>query len=225
MLRLIGQEVEKVCLAATRPELTVSNFAEVVDRFAFIDETGLYVLQVDTGDMRAMGVEDNEELKPTSALCMSHDGRLVAAISDRDGESEVWLFDVESGSKLCSTDTGGGVMGAAFSPDGNILGLGLQEGILRLFAVKRAQETSLGPHKHDDKVNHTDYIRCVSWSAGGDRVATSGDDSKVAVFDLTEGETLWEYEDLSGCEQSDRHSNPLNATRVVWCGVVWCDMV
>lgn len=84
-------------------------------------------------------------------------------------------------SKSAFTDTFGGILSAAFSPDGKLLVAGTTSGDIRLWAADGDKHL----HTFEDNTN---YVRTVAFSSDGKLIASGGDE--IRIWDLNSGQCL-----------------------------------
>lgn len=138
----------------------------------------------------------------------SPSGELIA-ISTGD-DCKVYLWAVGDGSlrnvfDLCSDErkykqTSGQLI---FSPDGKKILIGAYAGnIAQTIDAQTGKSITYF-------IGHSDFIRGVSWSSDGSKVATASKDSSVRIWDSTEGSTI---QVLKG------HTEPINDVRFSYDG-------
>jgi WD40 repeat protein/transcriptional regulator with XRE-family HTH domain len=81
------------------------------------------------------------------------------------------------------TDTFGGILSVAFSPDENLLAAGTTNGEMRLWNVSSG--TTLPTFQ-----THTDWVRAVNFHPDGSIIASSGDDQTIRLWDVSTGHCL-----------------------------------
>jgi WD40 repeat protein len=101
----------------------------------------------------------------------------------------IWLYSVERpdyGRLLPHT---GWVRSVSWSPDGNKLAAGTNDGTIRIWdAVSEKMLATFQGYKHDDSSKNG--IRSVSWSPDGSKLAAGTNDSTVYIWDTMSGEKL-----------------------------------
>jgi dipeptidyl aminopeptidase/acylaminoacyl peptidase len=87
------------------------------DLVAVKRRANLWRMDLQSGQARALTFEDKSDSSPR----FSADGKHVAFLSDRSGETQVWLLPSGGGDAVRKTDFPGGVGSFALSPDGRWL--------------------------------------------------------------------------------------------------------
>jgi WD40 repeat protein len=118
-----------------------------------------------------------EHDSPRLALAFSPDGRFLAAAGK--GSLAVWSW--ESGRyKALFEKLGLTFRCLAFSPDGQTLALGGDDGAVRLWEISSWRERAV-------LLNHVDVVRCVAFSPDSRHLVSSGQDRLVVLWDADEG--------------------------------------
>jgi WD40 repeat protein len=110
------------------------------------------------------------------SLCWSPDGsRLLAG--HQKGAAVIWDSALVTPLLRCEGHTGG-VIAAAWSPDGHLLALaGQRENAMRIRDAATGQELARFPHP-------ADHLWRPSWSPGGAFVASAAEDGRVKLWDV-----------------------------------------
>lgn len=111
----------------------------------------------------------------------SEDGSLYLVMRST-GASETRVFRTEDGELLLALDRpeDGGILKAAFSPDGKLVATGANTGRVRVFslATQGLQATMLG---------HTDQIQSVRFSSDSKQLVTASVDGTARIWDVKTG--------------------------------------
>jgi WD40 repeat protein len=111
-----------------------------------------------------------------SALKLSRDGRFLAAVY-YNGELSVW--DVESRKRLYTITVdrhAGEVLGATFSPDGELFATGAQEHDVKIWESRSGNPLQALP-------GHRDDVSAVAFSPDGKTLATASYDNSLRLWD------------------------------------------
>ena len=79
--------------------------------------TDIYLASVKDGNPRRFVKSAGNDYSP----CWSHDGRMIAFVSDRDGTPQIWTIPVDGGESRKVTDVPTGVSDPLWSPDGKTI--------------------------------------------------------------------------------------------------------
>ncbi len=141
----------------------------------------------------ALGTDIPTSLKMVSTLSVSPDGSRVAAGGGDFIRADIQLFDLRTGRLLAerrvqhldphaAVANGTGML--TFSPDGSLLAtVHLQDYTLRLWDGYDLEPVATSP-------GHTEMVRSVVFSPDGARIATTGVDHSVRVWNGRNGEPL-----------------------------------
>jgi len=153
-----------------------------------ISPDGRYLLSgSEDGAVKFWDFEQGTELRTLKGhtmgvTCVCFCAQVDRIISgDRMGALRMW--DVDSGKPVWMQDSrrGGGVTGAAVSPDGKTVAASSDVGILVLRDVEQGKEiSSMGDRKRG-------ALRAVAISPDGARVLAGGDDGAIRVWDVATG--------------------------------------
>jgi len=129
-------------------------------------------------------------------LYSSPDGTQLAMIGD---DGCVRVIDAQTGAERLRfigsrrrigaliADTPLAASCAAWSPDGERLAVGYEDGSIRIWNLALQEE-------HLSWAWHSDRITCLSWSPDGQAVASVGDDLALGVWEATSGEERFIYQ-------------------------------
>jgi WD40 repeat protein/tRNA A-37 threonylcarbamoyl transferase component Bud32 len=112
--------------------------------------------------------------KSVFALALSPEGGSVATIGDAGGD--VVVVDLKTGEHARSFHTGG-LSKLAYSPDGRLLAVGGENGVVYLWNV------AAGRHEADLE-GHVGAVASVSFGPDGRRLVSAGNDATVRVWDI-----------------------------------------
>lgn len=130
------------------------------------------------------------------AVAVSPDGRTVAAggyfgpgLGDRPPYGGIRLFDFGSG-RMTGVLKGHeyAVYDVAFSPDGEFLAAGGQDGFVYLWKRDAAAEGGWTPHTRLDADSF--HVSRIAFAAGGARIAATTADNGIRLWDMATGEEV-----------------------------------
>ncbi len=124
-----------------------------------------------------------------------------AAILATPGDGSIALWDLDTGKRLSQVGTGE-VFSVAYSPDGRSVLAGSRDGSIIQWDVASGRQIrtfeKLSPKKFGDGSPTQDWAASIVIAADG-RTAVSGHwDGRTALWDLTNGKVLREYEGMFG---------------------------
>ncbi|MEM9224654.1 MAG: WD40 repeat domain-containing protein, partial [Pseudomonadota bacterium] len=119
---------------------------------------------------------------PIIDLARSEDGQIWATLG-RDQQLRLWRAGLPTASVELDVSEGQRAKGVAFSPDGNILGVGDRTGRLTLWQwAQDAEPKTLQAHSGE--------IWAVAFAPEGDMIATGDRNGEVAIWELSTGRRI-----------------------------------
>lgn len=122
---------------------------------------------------------------PVWFVAFSPDSKLVASGS-HDGTIAVW--DTVRGTWVYSLKGHSRESAVRFSPDGKLVAAGTADGGVHLWFAGDGDEARLLPGLHEG------LVRCLAFSADGQRLASGGPDGKLVITDLVSGKVLQSFQ-------------------------------
>ncbi|MCG9129822.1 trypsin-like peptidase domain-containing protein [Candidatus Poribacteria bacterium] len=161
------------------------------------DDGKVYLWDVDSGELKTTPLE--HERKFVFSVAFSPDGRTLASGARVSGYGTVSLWDIESGECKAYVDMHShGVSCIAFNPNGSILAIGGNKGIIILDIQKILYHPNYKSHvylidKFDEtgryKVTlkgHTSSVSSVVFSSDGRTLASGGKDGTILFWDIVD---------------------------------------
>jgi WD40 repeat protein len=149
------------------------------DAFAFVGAKGGAALY----DLRHRYAA--RALLPSSDIAdaaFSPDGTLVAGAGGGKNDRVVHVWDVRTGTPVLTLEHQGPVNTVAFSPSGQLIASGSDDGTARLWSVATGQQVA--SFSHDKTGARGDDVIHVSFSPDGTRLLTVGGNRFARVFDV-----------------------------------------
>jgi WD40 repeat protein len=119
----------------------------------------------------------------------SPDGRLVAGAGGGKNDRVVHVWDVSTGAPVFTLEHQGPVNTVAFSPSGQLIASGSDDGTARLWSVATGQQ--VWSVSHDGTGARGDDVIHVSFSPDGTRLLTVGGNRFARVFDVLQHTELF----------------------------------
>ena len=155
------------------------NYAVLLEN----DKKSVQILEISTG---ATIMEQELDFEAGS-VSLSPDAKYLLLASHDFDFFELWR--ISTGERIAHilhhhsyTPFGYAGNSVVFSPDGKYLGLGDEDGILRVFLTETGKEIS--------NIQTEDMILAVSFEEGNDYVATGGGDETARVWNISTGEEV-----------------------------------
>lgn len=126
-----------------------------------------------------------EEIPHYPHIAFSHDGTRLASAGINDhyiNASAIILWDVIKGEKIKGRNVHGVVRSIAFSPDGNLLACGLDDGTVKLWNLQSNHIRILS--------GHTQPVYSLAFSANGKLLASGSQDKTIRIWDVQQGKEI-----------------------------------
>jgi WD40 repeat protein len=123
-------------------------------------------------------------LLPSSDIAdaaFSPDGSLVAGAGGGKNDRVVHVWDVRTGAQVFALEHQGPVKTVAFSPNGQLIASGSEDGTARLWSVVGGLQVASFAHEPGTRGN---TVQHVEFSSDGSRLLTVGGDRFARVFDV-----------------------------------------
>lgn len=88
------------------------------------------------------------------------------------------IWDMRKYDKPCKSYDAEGVRDIHFSPRGDVLAAGFNDGVVRLWDISQTEEDPIA-----ELTGHTDFVRSVDFTPDGEMLASAGRDSLVNIWD------------------------------------------
>jgi WD40 repeat protein len=148
------------------------------DAFAFVGGKGGAALYDLRHNYAARALLPSSDIADAA---FSPDGSLVAGAGGGKHDRVVHVWDVRTGAPVLTLEHQGPVNTVAFSPSGQLIASGSDDGTARLWSVATGQQVA--SFSHESGARRDDVIH-VSFSPDGTRLLTVGGDRFARVFDV-----------------------------------------
>lgn len=135
-------------------------------------------------------LEDIKRIRPVYSwddltvydIAWSPDGQELALASGKN----IYVYNASTYQKVKNLEVSTGANAVSFSPDGNLVAAGLNDGTILIWDFLD------GKLLH--QMSHLPNVRCLTFSPDGTTLASGADDSKVRIWNVSDGKLLQTFD-------------------------------
>jgi len=169
---------------------TLKGHKKEASKLAFVPDGRFLISGAEDGECIIWDVKEHRQVaslkgesEQVGYVAVSPDGKQLA-ICDVKKHVEIW--DIASRKRVVDFTTGEGIMCLAFSPKGNLLAGGTENGALRFWDMRKLKKIRESPS--DDR--HTKMVRALLFTSQGKELLSAGLDGRLTIWRVESNELI-----------------------------------